>query len=205
MKSLLAFESAYRHTYLSAAGIADVVELAAASLTPPAPIITTTDVTATSVSTIISNNRSRLIYLAFSPLMGQLAFIDASEMNDTFGNGFDAVRAFMHGGVRHLMRDPNSLLNLSAGQLFDVSLSAFKQTLLPTLTNRDTVVILLAGELEGASVPHSSSSSVHTSVIIHSTFILHSLLVSSFIAHSFPVSLSLYVNDFLFQTTCVIL
>lgn len=156
LSCLQQFESVFRQTYLQIQSLAPVLDMAAASLAP-APK---------------DSAAGRLLYVSFSASAGRMALVDSSEINDTFGNGFEAVRSFMVGGMRKGVRDPESLdakapaangaaaassssaaASAAAGKtVFNVSLSDFK-LLVPSLTAKDTVVVLLDAEAEVTNSP----------------------------------------------------
>ena len=159
LSCLQQFESAFRQTYLQIPSLAPVLDLASASLAP-APKDSTS---------------GRLLYVSFSASAGRMALVDSSEINDTFGNGFEAVRSFMVGGMRKGVREPESLdakgpaangaaaaassssaAAASVKSVFNVSLTDFK-LLVPSLTPKDTVVVLLDAEAEVTNSPAKGS------------------------------------------------
>ena len=72
-----------------------------------------------------------------------VGFIDASEMPDTYGVPFDAVRAFVCGGWADVRNDDGELS--SKNPLLRLSLANFEEDIVPTLSSRDTIIILGCG------------------------------------------------------------
>ena len=150
------YERAFRQTYMQIASLAPVLDLVSSSLAPPVPTV----VGGAAVG-------GRLFYLALSGSAGRMALVDSSEMHDTFGNGYEQVRAFVLGGLRAAVRDPASfdakpiangssssaVAVAAAGLLntvFNVSLTDFKDNVLATLSPKDTVLVLLDAEADAA-------------------------------------------------------
>ena len=101
LSCLQQFESVFRQTYLQIQSLAPVLDLASVSLAP-APK---------------QGESGRLLYVSFSASAGRMALVDSSEINDTFGNGFEAVRSFMVGGMRRGVRERESLDAKAPAQL----------------------------------------------------------------------------------------
>jgi len=190
---LQSYERTFRQTYMHIQPLSRLLDAAAASLSPPmpgaaqaasslssslppssaataSPAVTTSSASAHSAAAV-SSRSGRIFYLGFSPSLAQVAFIDASEMQDTFGAGYEHVRAFIKGGLRGSVCQPEKLLAdksgidgasnsaaLSTAHLFDVSLTTFKNTILPTLTAHDTVIALVDGEEADAATPVGPST-----------------------------------------------
>ena len=64
-------------------------------------------------------------------------------MPDTYGVPFDAVRAFVCGGWADVRNDDGELS--SKNPLLRLSLANFEEDILPTLSSRDTIIILGCG------------------------------------------------------------
>ena len=93
----------------------------------------------------------RLLYVGAASA-GCMAFIDASEMPDTYGSPFDQIRGFVEGGwgVDGVGNASGDIAHVSA--LHHISYDHFREDILPTLCDKDTVVV----------VAHSESLTKHT-------------------------------------------
>ena len=129
--ALGAASDAARLTYAEATSIATVCELAARAM----------------------RSGGRLLYLGEGSA-GVLGCIDASEMPDTYGVPFDAVRGFVCGGWADVANREGDLASRS--HLLRISLEHFDTDVLPTLTPADAVVLLGCSVEPRAEAPTSS-------------------------------------------------
>lgn len=85
-------------------------------------------------------NGGRLLYIGLESA-GCLGFIDLSEMPDTYGAPFDQNRAFLLGGWKAAKNREGDISGASA--LHRIGFDHFLQDVVPTLTVRDALVVLL--------------------------------------------------------------
>ncbi|XP_077955544.1 glucokinase regulatory protein [Gasterosteus aculeatus] len=103
----------------------------------------------------------RLCYLGWGSL-GTLGLVDASECVPTFGAGCEDVRGFISGGYRALNNNEGPL-----GPDFSIAHQDFLHQVLPSLTDRDVVLLLYThadrvGEVaELARAAREKTSNVH--------------------------------------------
>eukprot|EP00066_Takifugu_rubripes_P015225 XP_011604491.1 PREDICTED: glucokinase regulatory protein [Takifugu rubripes] len=81
----------------------------------------------------------RVCYLGWGTL-AVLGLIDASECNPTFGADYEDIRGFIAGGYVELDNNEGPLTSL--GPDFSISHEEFFRSVLPSLTDRDTVLLL---------------------------------------------------------------
>ncbi|XP_056883529.1 glucokinase regulatory protein isoform X2 [Takifugu flavidus] len=81
----------------------------------------------------------RVCYLGWGTL-AVLGLIDASECNPTFGADYEDIRGFIAGGYVELDNSEGPLTSL--GPDFSISHEEFFRSVLPSLTDRDTVLLL---------------------------------------------------------------
>lgn len=83
----------------------------------------------------------RLFYVGAASA-GCMAFIDASEMPDTYGSPFDQIRGFVEGGwgSRGVGNASGDISHVSS--LHRISYDHFYTDIMPTLSEKDTVVVV---------------------------------------------------------------
>ncbi|XP_023251134.1 glucokinase regulatory protein [Seriola lalandi dorsalis] len=82
---------------------------------------------------------SRVCYLGWGSL-AVLGLIDASECDPTFGADYEDVRGFMSGGYRNLSNNEGPLTSL--GPQFCISHEDFLRSVLPYLSDQDTILLI---------------------------------------------------------------
>lgn len=105
-------------TYAQSEGIAAVMKSAAQSL----------------------HSGGRVCYLGWGSL-AVLGLIDASECNPTFGADYNDVRGFINGGGYSVLNNKEGPL-ISLGSDYCISHEDFLHTVLPSLNNQDTVLMI---------------------------------------------------------------
>jgi hypothetical protein len=83
----------------------------------------------------------RVLYVG-AESAGCMAFIDASEMPDTYGSPFDQIRGFVEGGWGAGGVGNASGDIAQASSLHRISYDDFRTDILPTLCDKDTVVVV---------------------------------------------------------------
>uniref|UniRef100_A0A3B3D2D5 SIS domain-containing protein n=1 Tax=Oryzias melastigma TaxID=30732 RepID=A0A3B3D2D5_ORYME len=111
------YERAVEMTYQHREGIAALVEAAGRSL----------------------QNEGGVCYLGWGP-MAFLGLMDASECNPTFGADYADIRGFIRGGYKDLNNNEGPLSSL--GPDFCIAHEDFLHQVLPSLTDRDTVLLI---------------------------------------------------------------
>ncbi|XP_072227339.1 glucokinase regulatory protein [Leuresthes tenuis] len=81
----------------------------------------------------------RVCYLGWGSL-ALLGLIDASECNPTFGADYEDIRGFIRGGYKELDNNEGPLTSL--GPQFFIAHDDFLRLILPSLTDRDTVLLI---------------------------------------------------------------
>lgn len=111
------YEVVYRHTYLQLREMSSALSLAEKSL----------------------SLYGHIYYLAWGPT-SFFALVDASECVPTFSASFDDVRAFVDGGFKNL-KNREGVPEFKGSKL-KISLLEFATTVLPSVSENDTVVVV---------------------------------------------------------------
>eukprot|EP01130_Rhizamoeba_saxonica_P017464 TRINITY_DN8478_c0_g1_i1.p1 TRINITY_DN8478_c0_g1~~TRINITY_DN8478_c0_g1_i1.p1 ORF type:complete len:596 (+),score=89.39 TRINITY_DN8478_c0_g1_i1:77-1864(+) len=121
--NLSVYEHTYRKVYLKEESISKLVQLAGNSLL----------------------NNGRVYYMGSSSI-GIMGFIDASEMFDTYGMSLHTIRGFVKNawdynkGVRFNSGNAIRKSDAEDGIFFRISFKDFKNDILPTLSQNDTLI-----------------------------------------------------------------
>jgi N-acetylmuramic acid 6-phosphate (MurNAc-6-P) etherase len=121
----------------------------------------------TACGSVLKNN-GHIYYIGMNEL-GVMAFIDASEMPDTYGTPHDNVRAFVRGGWKTMGNVAGDLTD--SHHLFQISWQHFTDVTLPTLSASDIVIGLCCdSELPNVhKLLQTCSSSPAATAMIHLT------------------------------------
>ncbi|KAM7375172.1 hypothetical protein PAMA_014317 [Pampus argenteus] len=117
LQHLRAYEKTLDITYSQSEGITGLVEAAGQSL----------------------RCGRRVCYLGWGSL-ATLGLIDASECDPTFGAAYEDIRGFVNGGYRELNNNDGPLTSL--GPEFCIAHEDFLHQVLPSLSDRDTVLLI---------------------------------------------------------------
>ena len=112
------------------------------------------------------------IYYIGSESAAILGCIDASEMPDTYGAPFDQIRAFVSGGWTALDNYDGDLSSCS--RLHRIGLDHFIEDILPSLTSKDSVVVLVS-----SSGKYANEEVVTVTRMVKKTDAVMSYLISS--------------------------